>query len=511
MHRELLAPMLSATNLLRVLADPLKYYFKAGVWYAINCPSDLDQIDTEYTLHGRLGLSVPDYQATLKSAGLLRQRQSVWRSKIADVLSDRLTMHLATAAFGTRTITFIAFVVKDSNGDPSPPPSFSPKEQVAPQSKTLQPWVISKSLDAVASLLGAPGSAVAGTHAPKQPADAGAGPSAAGAVDPASSAELRTESRTATGGRSQSSSSGDSLLHKDAAFAGFVEVRGNAVSWMLPTFTVDGVRRVPLHAVYCGPLGVGLSAGTAWNEDITDHAARKIASALGSDTVDEAVVTWPLGEHHPNVRRNPQFVLDMQQVLRILLKGGQVGDSERVAMASSYAASMSTASLADVTPQRWVQAFAFQSPSPRSMQSAAGTSRDPPRRYQASFIDKLCAHLHTDGNELMLARLQASMAGSSVPTSGLGAASWRELGDQLSDSSLSAHLKSNTREERDGRLKAAWRALVLSSFGIRILNDDVSMADASKVDKTTTPEEADGYNLYLVRPLKVRTFINMCP
>ena len=113
----------------------------------------------------------------------------------------------------------------------------------------------------------------------------------------------------------------------------------------------------------------------------------------------------------------------------VLLKGGQVGDSERVAMASSYAASMSTASLADITPQRWVEAFAFEPSSHTSQQPAhVASSRSrltqstqrQPRRYQGRFIDELCTHLHEDGNEAMLARMQAHMAGNSKATSDLG-------------------------------------------------------------------------------------------
>ena len=238
---------LSAASVLRVLSAPAKHHFRAGVWYAINRPDHLSTvIDDKHTLHCRLGMSKSEYDAVLEELGLLGKRSASW-DKVVAAQAGAVQLHWSEEVrYGSARVRFVSFEIH---------PSFTPQQQVGPQSTkpTLQPTPISKSLEAVANLHNAAGPSSVPPTQPVSAASGGAGPSAASSV---SCHEAHTDVASAV---ALPSAGADGLLRADPAFDGLIEVRGKARSWTLPMFVIGSVRRVPLHAVYCGPLSRPLS------------------------------------------------------------------------------------------------------------------------------------------------------------------------------------------------------------------------------------------------------------
>ena len=289
---------LSAASVLRVLSAPAEHHFRAGVWYAINRPDHLSTvIDDKHTLHCRLGMSKSEYDAVLEELGLLGKRSASW-DKVVAAQAGAVQLHWSEEVrYGSARVRFVSFEIH---------PSFTPQQQVGPQSTkpTLQPTPISKSLEAVANLHNAAGPSSVPPTQPVSAASGGAGPSAASSV---SCHEAHTDvagsvaaaKAAAAGSASLSRIELRRLLGADKNFDGLTEIKGKQHSWLLPTFLIDGIRCVPLHAVYCGPLRAGREGTTTnWDHDITQHATTKLTSSLGDDAVavHKAVVMWPLGE-----------------------------------------------------------------------------------------------------------------------------------------------------------------------------------------------------------------------
>eukprot|EP00966_Prymnesium_polylepis_P252706 5841676-Prymnesium_polylepis.1 len=97
---------LPAAQLLHVLANPADFDFKSGVWYAINAPDDFDGvIDPKHTIHGRLGISQPEYKTLLDELKLFRGKDDKWKATIREQPgATGLNIFMEAAALGTRTI-----------------------------------------------------------------------------------------------------------------------------------------------------------------------------------------------------------------------------------------------------------------------------------------------------------------------------------------------------------------------------------------------------------------------
>ena len=63
-------PLLSANDLLFILAHPDNFGLELGVWYAINAPSSMVASHPAHTLAGRLGVSADDLEELAEAAEL---------------------------------------------------------------------------------------------------------------------------------------------------------------------------------------------------------------------------------------------------------------------------------------------------------------------------------------------------------------------------------------------------------------------------------------------------------
>eukprot|EP00966_Prymnesium_polylepis_P024891 573816-Prymnesium_polylepis.1 len=125
-------------RLLEVLRAPVQYFFKPGIWYAINCEQDLVTDRPEATLAGRLDLSAESLKTELALIGLGSADVRSWKRVL-----QTAEVYITKAGIGTKNIAFIAFGKE---------PLFAPKDQIKPLSLLPQPAVLSKSTMAIAGL-----------------------------------------------------------------------------------------------------------------------------------------------------------------------------------------------------------------------------------------------------------------------------------------------------------------------------------------------------------------------
>ena len=137
--------MLSGESIVLVLSHPEQYKLKAGIWYALNPPQWLLRDGPQHTLAGRLGITQEELVQQLASVGIQNNAKlATWKKLLTQQEgASKLEIHMERSGIGTDHVRFIAF----GNA-----PLTFPKDQLRPGALVPQPWVVSKTLVAVAGL-----------------------------------------------------------------------------------------------------------------------------------------------------------------------------------------------------------------------------------------------------------------------------------------------------------------------------------------------------------------------